>query len=100
LAADGRPAPGGPERPYAALVDLRAEKRAGIGCAGIGTAPVSAIRMACVEDAYPRDVLDHRFVGVDASEVYVHGSGPADAHSDHVRPESAHLLLSLADHSR
>ncbi|WP_330306954.1 MULTISPECIES: hypothetical protein [unclassified Streptomyces] len=81
---------------------LRAEKRAGIGYAGIGTAPapVSAITMRGVEEPYPHDVLDHRFVSVDASEVYVRGSGPAGAHSDHLRPESAHLLLSLADHSR
>ncbi|MFC7262271.1 NB-ARC domain-containing protein [Streptomyces lutosisoli] len=81
---------------------LRAEKRAGIGYAGIGTAPapVSAITMRGVEEPYPHDVLDHRFVSVDASEVYVRGSGRAGAHSDHLRPESAHLLLSLADHSR
>ncbi|MES5816669.1 hypothetical protein [Streptomyces sp. RG80] len=81
---------------------LRAEKRAGIGYAGIGTAPapVSAIRMLPVEEPYPLAVLDHRFVSVDASDVFVRGHGPAGAHSDHVRPESAHLLLSLADHSR
>jgi hypothetical protein len=81
---------------------LRAEKRAGIGYAGIGTAPapVSAIAMRGVGEPYPREVLDHRFVSVDASEVFVRGSGPAGAHSDHLRPESAHLLLSLADHCR
>ncbi|MFF4351571.1 hypothetical protein [Streptomyces sp. NPDC001530] len=81
---------------------LRAERRAGIGYAGIGTAPapVSAITMRSVEEPYPHDVLDHRFVSVDASEVYTRKSGPAGAHSDHLRPESAHLLLSLADHSR
>ncbi|MEI5103789.1 hypothetical protein RB200_41575 [Streptomyces sp. PmtG] len=81
---------------------LRAEKRVGIGHAGIGTAPapVSAIRMRAPDDAYPHDVLDHRFVSVDAGRVFVRGRGPAGAHSDHLRPESAHLLLSLADHSR
>ncbi|MFD9909237.1 hypothetical protein [Streptomyces sp. NPDC059063] len=81
---------------------LRAEKRAGIGYAGIGTAPapVSGIRMRDPDDAYPHDALDHRFVSVDAGRVFVHGHGPAGAHSDHLRPESAHLLLSLADHSR
>ncbi|GGV02620.1 alpha/beta hydrolase [Streptomyces spectabilis] len=81
---------------------LRAEKRAGIGHAGIGTAPapVSGIRMRGTDDAYPLAVLDHRFVSVDASHVFVRGRGPAGAHSDHLRPESAHLLLSLADHSR
>lgn len=81
---------------------LRAEKRAGIGYAGIGTAPapVSGIRMHDTGTAYPIADLDHRFVSVDASEVFMHGSGPAGAHSDHLRPETAHLLLSLANHSR
>ncbi|MFF3329136.1 hypothetical protein ACFYWX_06160 [Streptomyces sp. NPDC002888] len=81
---------------------LRAEKRVGIGHAGIGTAPapVSAIRMLSGDQGYPLDALDHRFVSVDASHVYVRGSGPAGAHSDHLRPETAHLLMSLADHSR
>ncbi|MHB9853271.1 hypothetical protein ACSYGO_29075 [Streptomyces krungchingensis] len=81
---------------------LRAEKRAGIGYAGIGTAPapVSALAMRGVEEPYPHGVLDHRFVSVDASAVFTRGNGPAGAHSDHLRPESAHLLLSLADHSR
>ncbi|WP_369036049.1 hypothetical protein [Streptomyces adonidis] len=81
---------------------LRAEKRAGIGYAGIGTAPapVSTIRMLSPDEPYPLAALDHRFVSVDASDVFVRGHGPAGAHSDHLRPESAHLLLSLADHSR
>jgi hypothetical protein len=81
---------------------LPAEKRAGIGYAGLGTAPapVSGIRMQGTGDTYSMDDLDHRFVSVDASEVFVHGSGPAGAHSDHLRSETAHLLLSLAHHSR
>ena len=81
---------------------LRAEKRAGIGYAGIGTAPapVSAIRLLPPEEPYPLALLDHRFVSVDASDVFVDGKGPAGAHSDHLRTESAHLLLSLADHCR
>jgi len=81
---------------------LRAEKRAGVGYAGIGTAPapVSSIRMLRADEAYARDALDHRFVSVDASDVFTRGNGAAGAHSDHLRPESAHLLLSLADHSR
>lgn len=80
----------------------RAEKRTGIGHAGIGTAPapVSAIRMRGTGEPYPREELDHRFVSVDASEVYVRRGGWSGAHSDHVRPESAHLLLSLAEHAR
>ncbi|MCF1596483.1 hypothetical protein [Streptomyces muensis] len=81
---------------------VRAERRAGIGHAGIGTAPVpvSSIRMLPAHEPYPLSALDHRFVSVDASEVFVRGAGPAGAHSDHLRPESAHLLLSLADHCR
>lgn len=91
-----------PARPRHRLLALRAERQAGIGYAGIGTAPspVSAIRMRRVEEPYPHDVLDHRFVSVDASGICTRGSGPAGAHSGHLRPESAHLLLSLADHSR
>ncbi|WP_237305001.1 hypothetical protein [Streptomyces qaidamensis] len=81
---------------------LRAEKRAGVGYAGIGTAPapVSAVRMLPPAEPYPLAALDHRFVSVDASDVFTRGKGPAGAHSDHLRPETAHLLLSLAAHSR
>ncbi|MGI5377851.1 hypothetical protein ACQEV2_27110 [Streptomyces sp. CA-251387] len=81
---------------------LRAERRAGIGYAGIGTAPVpvSSIRMLSPDEPYPLSALDHRFVSIDASDVFIRGAGPAGAHSDHLRPESAHLLLSLADHCR
>ncbi|MFF0203452.1 hypothetical protein [Streptomyces sp. NPDC005017] len=81
---------------------LRAEKRTGISHSGIGTAPapVSSIRMRSTADTYPLKDLDHRFVSIDASEVFARGGGPAGAHSGHVRPETAHLLLTLADHSR
>ncbi|KRC95674.1 MULTISPECIES: alpha/beta hydrolase [unclassified Streptomyces] len=81
---------------------LRAERRVGIGYAGIGTAPapVSTIVMRTADEPYPLETLDHRFVSVDASSVFTQGNGPAGAHSDHLRPESAHLLLSLAEHSR
>ncbi|MGI5428290.1 hypothetical protein [Streptomyces sp. CA-179760] len=51
-------------------------------------------------EPHPLAALDHRFVSVDASDVFVRGHGPAVAHSDHLRPETAHLLLSLAAHSR
>ncbi|MFG3286979.1 hypothetical protein [Streptomyces sp. NPDC048111] len=79
-----------------------AEQRAGMGNQGIGTAPrpVSAIAMLAPDTAYPRSALDHWFVSVDAGAVFTGGHGPAGAHSDHVRAESAHLLLSLAGHSR
>ncbi|MER6994378.1 hypothetical protein [Streptomyces sp. NPDC000410] len=79
-----------------------AEKRRGIGSQGIGTAPepVSRIGMRPPHEAYAKKELDHWFVSVDAGGVFVEGRSPAGAHSDHLRPESAHLLLSLADYSR
>ncbi|MFF4546672.1 hypothetical protein [Streptomyces sp. NPDC001435] len=83
---------------------LRAERQAGIGHSGIGPAPtpVFATRLLPPDERYPLTALDHRFVNVDASDVYVRGRrlNPAGAHSDHVRAESAHLLLTLADYSR
>ncbi|MXM68688.1 hypothetical protein GR925_36080 [Streptomyces sp. HUCO-GS316] len=83
---------------------LRAEQQPGIGHSGIGPAPASMFttRLLPLTEPYPFSALDHRFVNVDASDVYVRGRrlSPAGAHSDHVRPESAHLLLSLADYSR
>ncbi|MET9428827.1 MULTISPECIES: hypothetical protein [unclassified Streptomyces] len=79
-----------------------AEKRRGIGNQGIGTAPepVSQVRMLPPDQPYAKRDLDHWFVSVDAGSVFVNGHGPAGAHSDHLRPESAHLLLSLAEHAR
>lgn len=83
---------------------LRAERQPGIGHSGIGPAPAPMFttRLLPLDERYPLPALDHRFVNVDASDVYVRGRrlSPAGAHSDHVRPESAHLLLSLADYSR
>lgn len=51
---------------------------------------------------YRHDELDHRIVNVDAGQVYRRGRcwNPAGAHSDIWYPESAHLLLSLADLAR
>ncbi|MET9507724.1 hypothetical protein ABZX62_04450 [Streptomyces flavidovirens] len=79
-----------------------AEQQAGIGNQGLGTAPepVSNISMLPPDSAYPHAALDHWFVSVDSSRVFVKGKGPAGAHSDYLRPESAHLMLSLADYSR
>ncbi|MER6431702.1 hypothetical protein ABT272_28845 [Streptomyces sp900105245] len=83
---------------------LRAERQPGIGHSGIGPAPAPMFttRLLPLDERYPLSALDHRFVNVDASDVYVRGRhlSPAGAHSDHVRPESAHLLLTLADYSR
>ncbi|MEU7717782.1 hypothetical protein [Streptomyces tibetensis] len=60
---------------------------------------LSAVRMLPPTEPYLHAALDHRFVSVDASDVFVRGKGPAGAHSDHLRPETEHLLLSLAAHS-
>ncbi|MFI7368074.1 hypothetical protein ACIBO4_38630 [Streptomyces sp. NPDC050149] len=83
---------------------LRAERQSGIGHSGIGPAPgpMFTTRLLPVNERYPHSALDHRFVNVDASDVYVRGRrlSPAGAHSDHLHPESAHLLLTLADYSR
>ncbi|CAM5264150.1 hypothetical protein GCM10010329_03630 [Streptomyces spiroverticillatus] len=79
-----------------------AEKRAGVGNQGIGPAPrpVRNIALRGAAEPYDMDMLDHWFVSVDASAVFTAGRGPAGAHSDHLGPESAHLLLTLADYSR
>ncbi|MFK0134633.1 hypothetical protein ACIQRZ_30195 [Streptomyces rubiginosohelvolus] len=83
---------------------LRAEQQPGIGHSGVGPAPAPlfSTRLLSPYERYPISSLDHRFVNVDASDVYVRGRrlNPAGAHSDHVRSESAHLLLTLADYSR
>ncbi|MFC9755938.1 hypothetical protein [Streptomyces sp. NPDC056921] len=83
---------------------LRAEQQPGIGHSGIGPAPAPMFTTTLLplDERYPHSALDHRFVNVDASDVYVRGRhlNPAGAHSDHVRAESAHLLLTLADYSR
>ncbi|GAB2947166.1 hypothetical protein GCM10023080_002210 [Streptomyces pseudoechinosporeus] len=83
---------------------LRAERQHGIGHSGIGPAPAPmyTTRLLPLDERYPLSALDHRFVNVDASEVYVRGRrfSPAGAHSDHLRPESAHLLMTIADYSR
>ncbi|MEU0952509.1 hypothetical protein ABZ353_09130 [Streptomyces niveus] len=83
---------------------LRAERRPGIGHSGIGIAPAPLFNTSLLPThrRYPHHALNHRFVNLDASEHFVRGRrlNPAGAHSDHLRPESAHLLLSLAEHSR
>ncbi|MEU7642101.1 hypothetical protein AB0C11_39820 [Streptomyces sp. NPDC039016] len=83
---------------------LRAEHQSGIGHCGIGPAPapIFGARMLPTDERYPFQTLDHRFVSIDASDCYIRGRrlNPAGAHSDHLRPESAHLLLTLADYSR
>ncbi|MFE7843299.1 hypothetical protein ACFU53_46790 [Streptomyces sp. NPDC057474] len=72
----------------------------------MGAAPVppSSTELLPVNAVYPQRSLDHRLVSVDANWLY-RGSRrtrlhPAGAHSDFLRPESAHLLLTLAERSR
>ncbi|MER5863024.1 hypothetical protein [Kitasatospora sp. NPDC002040] len=85
---------------------LRAEGRPGIGHSGTGAAPVHQFStlLRPTGSPYPQHVLDHPIVNIDASGVYRGGPAtrlaPAGAHSDFQHPESAHLLLSLASHSR
>jgi len=82
----------------------RVEGRPGTGRLGITAAPHDAFttHMLPLDTPYPRVVLDHRFVNVDATRYFRRGRhlNPAGAHSDHLRPETAHLLAALADHTR
>ncbi|MEU0196074.1 hypothetical protein ABZ250_40700 [Streptomyces afghaniensis] len=85
---------------------LRAEKAPGIGHSGTGAAPVAQFttRLLPTSEVYEQTTLDHRVVNVDADWLY-RGSRrtrlhPSGAHSDFLRPESAHLLLTLAERSR
>lgn len=112
--ATGTPTPGAPLRGPIVLTysrfdratgfwHLRAERSAGIGHSGVGVAPVpvSSIRLLPVDTPYRATMLDHGLVSVDSSWLYSSGRlSPARAHSDFAHPESAHLLLNLADLSR
>jgi hypothetical protein len=97
------------------LTSSRADRATGLwhrlaeGTPGIGhigaTVPAGDIghaRLRRETEAYRHDELDHRIVNVDASWRYRRGRWwrPAGAHSDIWYPESAHLLLSLADLAR
>ncbi|MFH8383810.1 hypothetical protein ACH4E7_23150 [Kitasatospora sp. NPDC018058] len=85
---------------------LRAEGLPGIGHSGTGAAPVPqfSTRLRAADSPYPHAELDHPIVNIDAGHVYRGGLAtrlhPSGAHSDFQHPESAHLLLSLASHSR
>ncbi|MGC0382494.1 hypothetical protein [Streptomyces sp. SAI-129] len=93
------------------LWHLLGEKLPGIGHSGMrlsatppgGVAPhdVWSTRLLRADTPYPRRSLDHTFVNIDASWRYRSSRlNPVGAHSDYYHPESAHLLLSLAEHSR
>ncbi|WP_336115695.1 hypothetical protein [Streptomyces sp. PTD9-10] len=90
---------------------LLGEKVSGIGHSGMllsstppaGLAPndVWSTRLLRADTPYPRESLDHTFVNVDASWRYRSTRlNPVGAHSAFYHLESAHLLLSLAEHSR
>ncbi|UQX03633.1 hypothetical protein [Streptomyces sp. RerS4] len=95
---------------------LLGEGRSGIGHSGmrltsppgepLPTEPTAApdvwsTRLLRADTPYPLTSLDHTFVNVDASWRYRSTRiNPVGAHSDFYHPESAHLLLSLAEHSR
>lgn len=63
---------------------------------------IGQVRLHDMDTAYHRDELKTRIVNVDASRRYRRGRlwHPAGAHSDFWYPDSAHLLLSLADLAR
>jgi hypothetical protein len=63
---------------------------------------IAATRLREPADTYGHAELDHRIVNVDAGWRYRRGRywNPAGAHSDIWYPESAHLLLSLANLAR
>lgn len=80
----------------------RNEQQDGIGHLG-ATAPAKQITRVPLQDIGTSYTLarDKRLINVDASHLYVKGMRIAGgAHSDFYHPESAHLLLSLADAAR
>ncbi|MFG3150910.1 hypothetical protein ACGF7W_02545 [Streptomyces sp. NPDC048219] len=90
---------------------LLGEKVSGIGHSGMrlsatppGGVPLHDVwstRLLRADTPYPHRSLDHVFVNIDASWRYRSSRlNPVGAHSDYYHPESAHLLLSLAEHSR
>ena len=86
------------------LWHLGAEGKLGVGHSGIdpSSVPVAETRLLPGDERYLECDLDHPFVNVDATDGFSRGGrlNPAGAHSLHICPESAHLLLSLADFSR
>jgi hypothetical protein len=81
-----------------------AEGASGIGHVGALTPHDQIARVPLLEitKTYEHTELSHRLVNVDASTRYRRGRwwNPAGAHSDIWYPESAHLLLSLANLAR
>jgi len=79
-----------------------AEGAPGIGHSGTSTAPVPQFNthLHAVGEPYTAADLDHRLVNIDAGRYYRAKSIITGAHSDFHHPETAHLMLSLAEHSR
>jgi esterase/lipase superfamily enzyme len=81
-----------------------AEGTPGIGYAGAAepAGHIAAVRLRETATAYRRAEFAGRIVNIDATWRYRRGRlwNPAGAHSDIWYPESAHLLLSLADLAR
>jgi esterase/lipase superfamily enzyme len=98
-----------------ALTTSRADRATGFwhriadGTPGVGyvgalqpAAHITSVTLHRQETTYEYDELDKRLVNVDATWRYRRGRvwNPAGAHSDIWYPESAHLLLSLANLAR
>ncbi|MEU3961086.1 hypothetical protein AB0F42_14835 [Streptomyces buecherae] len=89
---------------------LRAEHLPGIGHGGMRLSPsrgdlapndVAHTPLHPADAPYSHSCLDHAFVNVNASWRYRNSHlNPLRAHSDYFHPESAHLLLTLANGSR
>lgn len=81
-----------------------AEGRRGIGAVGVlePAEHVSGLSLRSATTPYRRDDFPTPIVNVDASARFRHGrwSLPQGAHSDYWYPESAHLILSLANLAR
>ena len=79
-----------------------AENTPGIGYAGVAdVAGARSVALHATDVRYALSELDAVLVNVDANAYFrKRGLRPEGAHSDIWRPESAHLVLSLAAHSR
>ncbi|WP_369634893.1 hypothetical protein [Nocardia sp. JMUB6875] len=81
-----------------------AEGTPGIGHIGARTPPeeIGNAILHSVDEPYRHEELESRIVNIDAGWLYRQGrwKNPAGAHSDFSYPESAHLMLSLAELAR
>jgi len=63
---------------------------------------IASLPLRRINELYQHDELDQRITNIDATWRFRRGRlwNPAGAHSDIWHPESAHMLLSLADLAR